>query len=222
MPLTLKYSLQDSSLKPSGITGEYARLQVNWRSERSRLTISDDDYREMVEALTEGRLIGLQTESGLYLGQFVTGLAGGVIVEEFIAAKRSDARISFKPMRKFLQDIRAAMTFERIPTITNDPTLNGFTFVETETSTEHVNEIPMDTLGFLKVTGEHFVKNGMTAMINQEAARIALSIVDSGTKHINIVLPNLVAPFTVGPTTLTVKRIDNPERFSVMKFKIIA
>ena len=230
MALTLRYSLQDSPLKPKGITGEYARLQVDWRSEQRKITISDDDYKAIVDDLTEGRLIGLQSASGVSLGQFVTGLAGGVVVDEFTSATKGDIRISFKPTQRFLRDTRKAASFEQVPTITTSPEIIAFTYIANEGGRVQTNKINLaHKAGVITIKGTDLTKDGMTAEIVQYISDITTTtnlptILNSGTKKMDILFSVGDTIFTKGEMTLPdytrlyLKRISNPSKSAFINF----
>jgi len=227
MALTLRYSLQDSIIKPSDVTGKYARLQVYARPELRQITISHDDYQAIVQDLKEGRLIALQDEEGTRLGQFMTSLSGGVVVKDFISPSKSEVRVSFKPTTHFLDDVREGMLFEKQPTVRNDPEISEFIFTDI-TGNTFSDKIPISTNGLLKVTGSNFVKNGMQVTITQPSstAKVRLNTqVNSGVRFIDMLISNIdidvANSFTTGLAILTVKRQDNPQRKDEYEFKIV-
>lgn len=227
MELTLRYSLQNSSIKPEGVTGEYARLQVDSRPEQDRIIISANDYRTIIRALSEGRLIGMQSEDGDFLGQFTTSLSGGVIIKDFNSPSKSDIRFSFKSTQHALSDVRELASFERVPTVKNDPTISEFVFTD-NAGNVFTGEIPISTNGLLYLTGENFVKNGMQVTISQlgSTAKARLNTqVKSGAKYIDILTGNTDVDtangFVVGDAILTVRRKDNNQRKDEYECKIV-
>ena len=227
MPLTLRYSLQDSIIKPSDVTGDYARLQVDSRPELKKITLSNEDYRIIVEALAEGRLIGLQNEDGIKMGQFMISLSGGVIVEEFKSPSESDVKMSFKPTQSILKDIRALVSFEQLPTVKNNPSISGFIFTD-NTGNTFANQMPISTNGLLRIKGTNFAKNKMEAIVTQSNNAVKVSLdtqVNSGVKYVDILISNMnidkANGFTKGAGLLIVKRKDNPKRKDEYPFQIL-
>ena len=228
MPLPLQYSIQHSSLKPKGVTGEYVRLQVSLRTEQRKIIISNEDYSMLIQALSEGRLVGFCNESGVKLGQFQTSLSGGTVAKEFTSPEVSDIRISFKPSQRFLSSVRSKISFEQIPTVTRNPiiTSTSFTYID-DTQITLNNQIKLNTSGILKLRGSNFIKNGMKTSISQDASNTWFSnAVNSGTKYIDIIVnSNDISSadgFTAGQSTVTVCRVDNLRRCNVIPIKIIA
>jgi len=227
MALTLRYSLQHSAIKPRGVTGEYCRLQVDSRPQQNKITITESDYQSLIEALTEGRLIGLQSESGVNLGQFMTSISGGILTKEFVSPSKNDVKISFRPTQQFLRDVRELVSFEQIPTVKNNPSIRGFTFTDNMGNVS-TNEIPINTNGLLHITGINFIKGGMQVIITQSdsMAKVKLNTqIGSGTKFINMLVSNIdidkANGFSVGTGSLIIKRNDNPQRGDEYEFSIV-
>jgi len=226
MPLPLQYSIQESTIKPKGVTEDYIRLQVSIRPELTQIKISDADYQTILKEVVEGRLVGIVSESGVNIGQFQAGLSGGFPKANFIAPSKSDFRIAFKATLQFLNDARQMLTFERISTITNDPKITGVTFTISDgfSKTVLTNTIALDTAGILKVSGTNFVKGSMTVEVSQAKNAVQFTeMFNSGTKFIeNLLNANSItdkSSFTQGPATLKVWRNDNENRnstFSIM------
>jgi len=226
MELTLRYSLQKSNIKPNDITGEYARLQVNTRPEMNKITISNEDYQMLIQALAEGRLIGLQNEAGLHLGQFLTSLSGGVVVKNFTSPSKEDIRASFKPMRHFLNDIRELVSFERVPTVRHNPVISDFIFTD-NTGGNFTDEIPISTNGLLQIAGANFIKDGMEVSIIQDdgVAKVVLTTqVNSGAKSISVLVSNTdidtASGFKKGKAQIIIARKDNTNRQYGYSFEI--
>jgi len=237
MSLPLRYSIQKSSLKPQGVTEEYIRLQVKLRAEQNRIIISNADYNMILQALSEGRLVGVSNEAGVSLGQFQTGLAGGGLASNFTSPITSDVQVSFKPAKQFLKEMRELVSFEQIPTVDNDPKITAFTFLAAsdDTQTKYTNKIQLGTSGILKVTGTHFVKQGMQVKIvqkngNNDEEVILSAPFTSGSKMIEVLINSTDLPSNKfqsgiipapGYTRLIASRLDNLSRSSFINFEFI-
>jgi len=227
MPLSLKYSIQESVLKPTGVTEDYIRLQVAIRPELEQITISDKDYQTILNGVKEGRLVGLRTESGTYIGQFQSSLAGGYPKAEFIAPSKADLRVTLKSTQQFLNDAREGLTFERISTVVNNPTIIAMTFTMSDGSSKTVlnNTIAIEMAGILTIEGTNFIKNGMTIEISQGDNIVQFTeTINSGAKFINILLNDTSIPakgtFTAGIARLKVWRNDNENRSSTFSIQL--
>jgi len=239
MTLPLEYSKQESTLKPSDITEEYVRLQVRLRPENNKVIISDTDFNHILQSLAEGRLVGLQSESGVNLGQLQVALAGAYPVSNFKSPTPTDMRIGFKATQQLLKQVREIVTFEQVPMVINNPQIAGFTFIGSVqgVQTKYVNQIPLDTSGVLRISGIHFIKNKMTVSIVQYTAtndkiqsQTLNSALNSGAKYIDILVDNgqlSGSDFDSGElpspsyTRIIVTQIDNPDRSTLFNFAFL-
>jgi len=240
MTLPLEYSKQESSLKPSGVTEEYIRLQVRLRPELNKIIIEDIDYERLIEALAEGRLLGLQTKSGINIGQFQIGLSGAYPASNFKSPTVSDAKIGFRSTPHILKRIREIMTFEQVPAVTNSPQISSimFTGIFNGVQTEYNNQIPLNSSGVLKISGTNFIKDGMKVDVVQFISSSGKGhsqplnfTLNSGTKHIEILISNeqlLTKDFDSGITPLPsytrimIAQADNPTRSAFFDFEFLA
>jgi len=227
MPLTLRYSLQESLLKPKNVEDEYAKLQVDYRPEQSKITLTNEDYQELVQALAEGRLIGIENADGVRLGQFMSSISGGVVVKNFTTPNKEEIGISFRPSPHFLNSVRKIVSFERMPTVKRTPIISGFTFTDSVGKTVN-REIPISTGGFLKITGINFVKSGMQVLITQQSTGASVILntqINSGMKYINILINSIdIDPtndFSKGRAVLTVFKQDKAQRRGEYLFEIV-
>jgi secreted PhoX family phosphatase len=243
MPLPLRYSVQPSTVKPDGFTGQYGRLQVDNREQTSSITISATDYDTIILALTEGKLIGLKDATGRELGQFMTGLSGGFDVSTFSGATTADARISFRPTKAMLEDVRAGMTFQQLAPVSIMPSITGFTFTILVSGTRYVyqNEFyyGTGTYGVIEVTGSKFSKDNMTLILEQQRAgeylsdTFVLPALTSGTKKMSFMSPVITnSYYKFSPNTdplvlpdfqrITVYHTDNPTKSAYIDMKVRA
>ena len=198
---TLRYSIQGSPLAPAGFVGNYGRLQVDLRPTLKTVVISATDYDDIATALSEGRSINLKDDTGRFMGQFTTGLAGGFDVATFTQATKSDARISFKPSQQLLASARETMTFEQVPTVANDPQISdiNFNYDIAGVPTVVTDTISISDSGLLHITGTNFVKGNMIVTVKQ---RIQLTAVETvvalpipiytGAKYMDVILTDTI------------------------------
>jgi len=240
MTLPLEYSKQESTLKPADITEEYVRLQVRLRPENNKVIISNTDFNSIIQSLAEGRLVGLQSESGVNLGQLQVALAGAYTVSDFKSPTSTDVRIGFKATQQLLKQVREIVTFEQVPMVINNPQIVGFTFTGSVqgVQTKYVNQIPLDTGGVLKISGINFIKGKMTVDIVQYTAtndkiqsKTLNPALNSGVKYIDILVDNgqlSSSDFDSGKipppsyTRIIVTQIDNPDRSTLFNFAFLA
>ena len=194
---TLRYSIQGSPLAPSGFIGNYGRLQVDLRPALNTIVISSTDYDNIALALSEGRSINLKDDTGRFLGQFATALAGGFNIDTFTQATKSDARISFKPSQELLKSARETMTFEQVPTVINSPQIKdiNFTYDVAGVQTTIYNSISQGNSGLLSITGINFVKDDCGVRILQLNSSTGIVTVDrlanpvkQGAKYLDVML----------------------------------
>jgi len=200
---TLRYSIQASVLVPSGFVGDYGRLQVAIRPQLNTITISAIDYDTIANALAEGRALNLADDTGRFLGQFATGLAGGFDIAAFTQAVKTDARISFKPSQELLASAREFMTFEQVPTVANDPQISdiAFNYDVAGVPTTIIDSISQPDSGLLRVVGTNFVKGKTGASVLQFDGTTGILTTAVLAAPINIGAKYLETLLT--PTTLT-------------------
>ena len=128
MTLPMRYSVQNSNLTPPDFTGEYGRMQVDYRTELEAIVIPASDYDKIATAIAEGRLIGLHDSKGRVLGQFTSSLAGGFDISTFSKAVDTDVRVSFRPTQQLIKSVRTEVSFEQVPTVSNDPQIKDMFF----------------------------------------------------------------------------------------------
>jgi len=239
MTLPLEYSKQESTLKPSDITEEYVRLQVRLRPEQDKVIINDTDFNRIIQSLAEGRLVGLQSESGVNLGQLQVALAGAYPVSNFKSPTPTDVRIGFKATQQLLKQVREIVTFEQVPMVINNPQIAGFTFTGSVqgVQTKYVNQIPLNTSGVLKISGINFIKSKMNVDVVQYTAtndkiqsKTLNSALNSGTKYIEILVDNgqlSSSDFDSGKlpapsyTRIIVTQTDNLDRSTLFNFEFL-
>jgi len=214
--------VQPSLLKPEGETQEYGRLQVDYRTKLNDVMLSDSEYQLIINALAEGRSIGLMTESGIPIGQLIPALQGGFVVADFVQATKKDFRVGFSPNKKLLEDVRKILTFERIPTVVNNPTIISTTFTyyigtgESQVKEKLTNQIKIATTGILRINGTQFLKDGMHTQVNQYgASALFVNMSSSGSKFSEIMINADDFPakdWSEQPAMLTTWRTDNPTR----------
>jgi len=227
MPLPLQYSIQESTLKPTGTTEDYIRLQVSLRAEQIQIVLSDKDYQTLLSEVRQGRLVGLITESGVNIGQFMPSLSGGFPKTKFIAPTKGDFRIAFKVMKQALDDARNGLVFEQIPTVVNNPILTSMTFTISDGTSKTVlnNTIALDAAGILNIIGTNFVKDSMIVEVSQGSNTMRFTeLLSSGTKFIEILLNiNSLASstgFRAGQAKLKVWRSNNVDRSSTFSIRL--
>jgi len=222
MALPLRYSIQPSLLKPEGETQEYGRLQVDYRPKLKDIIITDTEYKMIVNTLAEGRALGIVTESGVPIGQFMPALQGGFVIAEFKQVSKKDFRISFSANQKLLADTRELLSFERISTVTNNPSIISTTFTYYEGTGESqvkkvlTNQIKIETAGILRINGTQFLKDGMQTEVTQNGlTSIFINMSSSGTKFSEIMINADDFPskdWNQQSALLTTWRIDNTTR----------
>lgn len=219
---TLRYSIQASFLVPSGFTGDYGRMQVDIRPQLGKVTITATDYDTIATALSEGRALGLEDDTGRVLGQFATGLAGGFDIATFTQAIKADARVSFKPSQELLASARETMTFEQVPTVANDPQIETvqFTYDVAGVSTVVTDTISTNDSGLLRINGTNFIKDDMSIAVRQRIALtgivtvVALPVpIYMGAKYMDIMLTNsilsaLILTSAMAPGDWTILKIS--------------
>jgi len=227
MSLSLKYSIQESVMKPAGVTEDYIRLQVAMRPELEQITISDKEYQTILNGVREGRLVGLRTESGAYIGQFQPSLAGGFPKAGFIAPSKTDFRVTLRSTQQFLNDAREGLTFERVSTVINSPNITAVTFTISDGSSKTVliNTIAIETSGILSIEGAYFTKNDMIIEVSQGNNTMRFTeTLNSGTKFINVLLNDSSIPakggFTAGLAQLKVWRNNKAGRNSIFPIQL--
>ena len=232
----LRYSIQPSVLVPAGFVGDYGRMQVEIRPQLAKITITATDYDTIAIALSEGRALNLEDDTGRFLGQFATGLSGGFDIATFTQAVKTDARVSFKPSQELLASARESMTFEQVPTVANDPQIEdvSFTYDLAGVQTTISNQIVQGVSGILKVVGTNFVKGNTRTAVQQfdSGTGILTSIVlatpfNIGAKYIEIPITDTqlstldLSSVLVGQTTLAVLLISDNTRQDLEVITII-
>ena len=231
MALPLRYSFQPSLLKQEGETQAYGRLQVDYRPKLENITLSNAEYQRIVNAVAEGRALGLVSESGTPIGQFMPTLQGGFVISEFVQAAKKDFRVSFSPNKKLLADAREIIFFEQIPTVVNDPiiTFTTFTYYEgtgrTQVEKVLTNQIKIDTAGILRISGTQFLKDGMQAQVTQNGVTsLFINMSNSGTKFSEIMINADAFPaanWSPQTAVLTTWRTDNTTRRADVNIAIV-
>lgn len=229
----IQYSIQPSVLKPGGVEEPYIRTQVALRPEQMSVSITDVDYQNVVDALREGRLIGIQSESGDIIGQLQTSISGGSLESQFISPNLNDIRVGFKASQDLLLGIRNDISFEQIPTTTIQPIISSATFFTAEN--ERVGEIQLGMSGILKIRGSYFLKEGMVAKLRQvrddnTELNVTLTQSSGGTKFQEyLISEQLLSNFQndqIGPapieTYIEVRYNDNRSRAGQLNVDILA
>jgi len=189
MPLTLRYSVQSSPLKPAGFVGSYGRMMVDYRPIVTNIVLTASDYTAIAVSLSEGRAIRLIDDTGRALGDFLPALSGGFDTATFTEATLSDLRVGFKPTQELLAVTRSTTSFELVPTVHNDPQISDVSFVYdvSGTTTTIIDSISQTNSGMLRIIGTNFVKGATRVSINQR---------DSSTGIVSLVL--LDVPINIG------------------------
>jgi len=224
MTLTFRYSVQPATMKPEGFTGKYGRLQVDYRQETDKIVVPATEYDKLTKALAEGRVIGLTSNDGRDIGQFLPSLSRGFDIASFKQATVDDLRVGFRPTHQLLVDTRSQVTFERIPTVVNDLAIMDITFTyytgatgRGQTRTILTNQIKLDQEGILKVKGVNFVKNGMTIKVSQSSGNFTEFTIpsNSGTQFSEAMVSSgdlSGTLYTAGRVEIEISRNDNPDR----------
>lgn len=161
----VNYSIQPSTQKPEGVSGDWIRLQLHLKTQTDKVVLSNDEHDKLISAMQDGRLIGLESTDGRLIGQFQPGISGGHLQSDFISPNVGDFRVGFKPAAKLLETIRLSLLFNQVPTVLLNPTVLSVRFINSRG--ELVDSIRLEDGGMLKLTGTNFIKDGIAIKISQ-------------------------------------------------------
>ena len=83
MTLPMRYSVQKSNIAPPDFTGEYGRMQVDYRPELEAIVIPASDYDKITTAIAEGSKQVAHTRIAF---SSITRVISGVIKAETTSA----------------------------------------------------------------------------------------------------------------------------------------
>ena len=227
MTLPMRYSVQKSNISPPDFTGEYGRMQVDYRPELEAIVIPASDYDKITTAIAEGRLIGLHDSKGRVLGQFTSSLAGGFDISTFSKAVDADVRVSFRPTQQLIKSARTKVSFEQVPTVANDPQIKDtfFTYDVKGVQTKIVKKIAIGESGLARMVGINFAKGNIVVSVQQKdmsnvITDVVLPVpVRTGQKYVECLLTattlsTLIVSSdpNVAWTAIKISLIDNPLR----------
>ena len=121
--MTIKYSIQPSSLTPTGQTTPYGRYQIHLQEDETTITV-DATYAAIAELLKTGASVALMGSDNQLIGTLSPALKGGFPLAESPTPPADSISIGFRPSPNLYEAIRQSVSFERVDTVMKKPVIN--------------------------------------------------------------------------------------------------
>ena len=120
--MTLKYSIQLSSLVPDGQTTPYGRYQVHLQGDETVITV-DSTYATIADLLKIGTPVLLVGTDQQPIGTLIPALKGGFPLAQSPTPIPENVSIGLRPSAVLYEAIRQSISFQRVDTVTRTPTI---------------------------------------------------------------------------------------------------
>lgn len=161
--MTIKYSIQPSTLIPDGQTVPYGRYQVHLQDEETIITV-DSTYATIADVLKIGASVILMGSDNQPIGTLMPTLKGGFSLAESPIPTADNVSIGFRPSTALYEVVRQAVSFERVDTVMRNPII---TLVSDWYQNERVDgtiSVNGGHSNYVEIKGSHF-KMGETLTV---------------------------------------------------------
>jgi len=120
--MTIKYSIQPSSLTPDGQTAPYGRYQIHLQDEEPTITV-DSTSVAIADLLKTGSQVLLVGSDNQPIGSLVPSLKGGFPLAESPTPTADSVSVGFHASSVLHEAVRQSVDFQRVDTVVRNPVI---------------------------------------------------------------------------------------------------
>lgn len=161
--MTLKYSVQPSTLSPSSGGAPIGRYQVFYLSQNFlQLELQGDSVLlSIATALSQGKPVLIVDSSGSNVATLLPSITGSTVLATPETPTPTQVNIGMRPSRQLLNQLRPMCTFEKLDTVVVTPSITQVTINVTGRANPYINEYPVGSSsdGLITIQGENLNKD---------------------------------------------------------------
>jgi hypothetical protein len=153
--MTIKYSIQPSTLIPDGQTAPHGRYQVHLQDEETIITV-DSTHATIADLLKISASVVLVGSDNQPIGTLMPTLKGGFPLAESPTPTADNVSVGFRPSSTLYEATRQSVSFERVDSVMRNPVI---TLVSDWYQNERVDGIISVNGGhsnYVEIKGNHF------------------------------------------------------------------
>ena len=152
--MTIKYSIQLSTLSPDGQSEPYGRYQIQIQNETT-MTI-DATSATIAAALKAGHQVLLLGSDNEPIGSILPALKGGFALAESPTPTAKNMSIGFRPSSTLYNIVQQDIEFERIDTVIRSPSITLVSDWYQNERTDGTISINGSDSNYVEIKGSHF------------------------------------------------------------------
>lgn len=153
--MTIKYSIQPSTLIPDGQTAPHGRYQVHLQDEETIITV-DSTHATIADLLKISASVVLVGSDNQPIGTLMPTLKGGFPLAESPTPTAENVSVGFRPSSTLYEATRQSVSFERVDTVMRNPVI---TLVSDWYQNERVDgtiSVNGGHSSYIEIKGSHF------------------------------------------------------------------
>ena len=153
--MTIKYSIQPSSLTPTGQTAPYGRYQVHLQDDETTITV-DSTYATIADLLKIGASVVLVGSDNKPIGTLTPTLKGGFPLAESPTPTADSVAVGFRPSTNLYEMVRQSISFERVDTVIRNPVISLVSDWYQNERTDGTISVNGGHSNYVEIKGNHF------------------------------------------------------------------